>query len=670
MKIKHMRRALLCSASAMTLAMTSTVAVAQDASDEDGFLGLLVLGNNKRDVQTDTATPETVINAEEIQDRQASSIAELIDSVPGVALVNSGTPTGAGINIRGHGADGTYGANQKVQIQIDGASVGSEELYRIGTQLSTDPELYREVSVIRGTVGSFEYGSGVIGGIVKLDTINASDLTEGQMGLAGRQTLSYHGNSGARISSTILGWQPTENLEFLFNYTYREQDDYTDGDGNVVANTASEVSSLLLKGKYSFGDNADQSLTLSWNESTSDEKDVPYDAFAGNSVFGNVDRLTESKTAVLEYAYNPVGNDLLDLTATLSYADQYIEQEQVSGIPFGIQDADHRYETTKLTVKNASLFQAFGVKHNLRAGVEVLRKERLNAASAPGGTDKRLAFFAVDEIDFDNGLTVTPALRYERQNIEASNDGTNIRAGQDFDNSALMGGLSTRYEFQSGFALFGSVAYTAGFPVIDDVDYTHYPILMTQTEKAVTYELGASYDRVGVFASDDTLMAKVNFWQTRLWDYTSSGSNFMDFDQQDTKGVELEASYSHASGFYVDMNANISSGHWSKFAIPTPNRYLQRYDGMPTNNLELTLGKKFNDRLDVSWEGEFYKRFEATPGFAVHNLRASYQIDTGYLKEAKLRVGVDNLFDKQYQTHLATRPAPGRNIKVSLSAAF
>jgi hemoglobin/transferrin/lactoferrin receptor protein len=91
---------------------------------------------------------------------------------------------------------------------------------------------------------------------------------------------------------------------------------------------------------------------------------------------------------------------------------------------------------------------------------------------------------------------------------------------------------------------------------------------------------------------------------------------------------------------------------------------------MPPTNLALTLGKKFNEQLDVSWEGAFFKRFEDTPGFAVHNLRASYDIDTGFLKEAKLRVGVDNLFDKQYQTHLATRPAPGRNIKVSLTAAF
>lgn len=670
MQIKDMRGVLLCSASAMALALSAPVAKAQDVSEEDGFLGLLVLGNNKREVQTDTAAPETVINAEEIQDRQASSIAELIDSVPGVALVNSGTPTGAGINIRGHGADGTYGANQKVQIQIDGASVGSEELYRIGTQLTTDPELYREVSVIRGTVGSFEYGSGVIGGVVRLDTINASDLTDGQVGLSGRQTLGYHGNSNARISSTILGWQPTENLEFLLNYTRREQDDYTDGNGDVVSDTASEVSSLLLKGKYSFGDNAAQSLTLSFNESTSDEKDVPYDAFAGNAAFGNVDRLTETKSAVLEYAFNPLGNDLVDLTATLSYADQYIEQEQVSGTPFGIQDADHRYETTKLTVKNSALFQAFGAKHTLRAGAEILRKERLNAASAPGGTDQRLALFAIDELDFDNGLTVTPALRYERQEIEASTDGNNVRAGETFNNSALMGGISARYAFQNGFAVFGSVAYTAGFPIIDDVDYADYPTLMTQTEKAVTHEIGASFDRVGVFASDDVVMAKVNLWQTRLWDYTSSGSSFAEFDRQDTKGVEIEASYSHMSGFYVDMNANISSGHWTKFQSGTNERYRERYDGMPPTNLALTLGKKFNEQLDVSWEGAFFKRFEDTPGFAVHNLRASYDIDTGFLKEAKLRVGVDNLFDKQYQTHLATRPAPGRNIKVSLTAAF
>ena len=147
------------------------------------FLGTLTLGESKRDVQTDTATPVTVVDQEEIEDRQAGTIAELIDSVPGVSLVNGSTPIGSGINIRGFGANGTYGTDQKVAIQVDGASVGSEELYRIGSQLFTDPYLYKSVEVIRGTVGSFEYGSGIIGGVVRLETIDASDLTGGETSL-------------------------------------------------------------------------------------------------------------------------------------------------------------------------------------------------------------------------------------------------------------------------------------------------------------------------------------------------------------------------------------------------------------------------------------------------------------------------------------------------------
>ncbi|OIQ32926.1 MAG: ligand-gated channel [Alphaproteobacteria bacterium MedPE-SWcel] len=644
--------------------MTANTSAAQDVVDSDGFLGFLVLGNNKRDVQTDTATPETVINAEEIQDRQAGSVAELIDSVPGVTLVNSGTPTGAGINIRGYGADGTYGSNQKVQIQLDGASMGSEELYRIGTQLYTDPALFREVSVIRGTVGSYEYGSGIIGGVVNLETIDAADLTDGEIGLSGRQTFEHYGNGNTRVSSTILGWQPTEQLEFLLNYTYREQDNYKDGDGNEIDNTGYELPSYLVKGKYSFGEASDQSLTFSYAHTTSEENDVPYDAFGLSLFFGNVDRYIETTTSSLQYAYSPLGNDLIDLTATLSYADQYIEQDEVGNTGSALLNADHRYETTKLTVKNTSVFQAFGLGHTLRAGVEILDKERLDASSAPGGTDKRFALFAIDEIDFGNGLTLTPAMRYETQDLESSSDGTYVTAGESFSNSELMGGISARYAFDSGFAVFGSVAYTAGLPILDDFDYATYATYMTQSEKAVTYELGASYDKVGLWGDDDQLKAKVNYWTTRLWDYTSA-TNYQTVDKVETEGLEIEASYSHGSGAYVDMNANMSSGEWSYV-----DGSVADYTRMPANSMGLTVGKKFNDTLDLSWEAVLTKDIGTTAGYAVHNVRATYAIETGFLKEAEVRLGIENLFDTQYTPHLATRAAAGRNIKLSLAAAF
>ncbi len=201
------------------------------AAQDTTQLDEIILIESKRDVATDTATPTTTVDQTEIDDRQATTVAELVDSVPGVTLVNGATPRGSGINIRGFGANGTYGTDQKVLIQVDGASMGAEELYRISSQLFTDPALYREVSVIRGMVGSFEYGTGAFGGVVKAESKNASDFTDGVPGTRVRQTLQFGTNGDTTATSTILAWQPSDSFELLANYTTNQGDFYTDGSG-------------------------------------------------------------------------------------------------------------------------------------------------------------------------------------------------------------------------------------------------------------------------------------------------------------------------------------------------------------------------------------------------------------------------------------------------------
>ncbi|MEP0313954.1 MULTISPECIES: TonB-dependent receptor plug domain-containing protein [Alphaproteobacteria] len=325
------RLALLATASALLFVATQQQAIAQEqhAQAEDEFLGTIHLGQSKRDVKTDTATPVTQVDQEEIEDRQASTIAELIDSIPGVSLVNGSTPIGSGINIRGFGANGTYGTDQKVAIQVDGASAGSEELYRIGSQLFTDPALYKSVEVMRGTVGSFECGSGIIGGVVRLETIDASDLTGGEPGFAFRQTLGGATNRDGLNSSSTLALQPTENLELLANYSWREQHNQEDGHDRVIENSEFELPSYLVKARYTFGD---QNLTASYTNSETVERDKPYDSFGttGGS-FGNVDRDTVAETVSLKYNFNPASNDLVDLDVIYAYANQEIEQACVEG---------------------------------------------------------------------------------------------------------------------------------------------------------------------------------------------------------------------------------------------------------------------------------------------------------------------------------------------------
>ncbi|APZ51706.1 TonB-dependent receptor plug domain-containing protein [Salipiger abyssi] len=654
--------------------------VATDINTVSGFLGTLYLTPGKRDLSLGGAVPVTTVDAEEIEDRQAGTIAELIDSVPGVTLINGSTPQGSGINIRGYGANEAYGNDQKIAILVDGASVGSEELYRIGTQLFTDPLLYRQVEVLRGTIGSFEYGSGIVGGVVKLETKDASDFTGGVPGFRVGQSFEFSSNTAGAVSSTTLAWQPTERAEFLLNYTWRQQDDQVDGDGHEIGNSGFETPSGLLKGKFTFGQDDEHSVTLSYSRTTADEKDVPYDTFGttGGS-FGNVDRLTETSQTTLEYRYNPV-SDLIDLTATLSYADQQIEYSYVPGSspleftptwPFlrDTVNADQQYETTKLTVKNAAMFQTGIVDHTLRAGVELSRRERADndAASAPGGEDNRLAVFVIDEMRF-NGFTLTPALRWEKSEVESAT------TYGDFENDALMGGVALAYEFGNGLSVFGSYAYTEGLPIIDDLGPAAVnEWRMTTTEKSDTWELGASYASVDVFSPGDNLSVRGSYYQTELWDitsYSATGSTSPNLDRVETEGFELEASYGFASGTYVDFQ-----GSWTEGTEYADGLSDTDWRNKPGDAVGLTLGHKWGDWLDMSWEvrhtTDARDALEADlPDYTVHNLRATYRPQTGALEGTEIRFGIENAFDLDYTGNLSSRDAPGRTYKLGLSKVF
>ena len=659
------------------------------AQDDPGFLGTLVLTPGKRDLTFGTALPRTVVDDEEIKDRQASTVAQVIDSVPGVTLVNGTTPQGSGINIRGFGANTTYGSDQKIAVLIDGATVGSEEIYRIGTQLFTDPLLYKQAEVLRGTIGSFAYGSGIVGGVVKLETKDASDFTEGELGFGGSQTLEFSSNGNGFVSSTNLAWMPAEGAEFLLNYTWRDQGTLEAGDGTKIGNSSFATPSFLAKGKFTFGEDDAHSLTFSHSQTEADDKDVPYDQFqttAGN--FGRVDRLTDTKQTTLEYRFNPA-SDLFDLRANLSYADQKIDTTYIDGSspfqggqtvaafcadPFlGVICADNRYETTKLTISNRALFTSGQIEHDMLAGVEGIHKKRRDAASAPGGTDDRFALFMVDEMTI-GPVTVTPAIRYESSRIESASPLAGVP--DSYSSDALMGGLALAYDFGNGLSVFGSAAYTEGMPIIDDLSASATSQRrLALTEKSHTFEIGAEYTRLDAFAPGDSLTVRGNLYQTKLWDitsYTVAGSMGTDLDGVTSEGIELEASYGTQSGLYFDL-----AGHLGEGTEYNPDGSSAIWRNSAADRVQLTVGKKWDDTLDLSWEvvhaTDRRDALGANLGDStVHNLRATWRPEQGLLDGTEVRLGIENALDKDYVGHLSspTRKAPGRTFKVSLTQSF
>ena len=60
---------------------------------------------------------------------------------------------------------------------------------------------------------------------------------------------------------------------------------------------------------------------------------------------------------------------------------------------------------------------------------------------------------------------------------------------------------------------------------------------------------------------------------------------------------------------------------------------------------------------------------QATPGYSVYDLFATWQPHAGPLQGLRLDVGVDNLSDKAYRRHLAGIPEAGINPKATIAYA-
>ena len=89
--------------------------------------------------------------------------------------------------------------------------------------------------------------------------------------------------------------------------------------------------------------------------------------------------------------------------------------------------------------------------------------------------------------------------------------------------------------------------------------------------------------------------------------------------------------------------------------------------------------------LEIGWTGTYYdskSRVAAagggatttinTPSDIIHDVYASWTPDEGMLEGAELRLGVSNVFDEDYRTHLqntAIRRA-GRSINLTLTKTF
>jgi vitamin B12 transporter len=192
----------------------------------------------------ETAASVTIVDAEDIQQRQAETVIDALRTVPGLDVIQNGSRgTTSNIFIRGAESDQTL-------VLIDGVEVNSVTLGAADFSNLTTENIGR-IEVLRGGGGTL-YGSQAIGGVINILTQKgegaptASVSSEGGNGSTHREVLSFSGTHGIVSFSGALANIDTDGFR-SFNDGYR----------NFSANTRIDVDVLpqgTLRGFLRYGD--------------------------------------------------------------------------------------------------------------------------------------------------------------------------------------------------------------------------------------------------------------------------------------------------------------------------------------------------------------------------------------------------------------------------------
>lgn len=665
--------------------------VVEDASAGEIVTKLqrIVIGSGVDKVAIDTPQAVTVLDQEAIDDEQAMTIGELFRDVPGVTVIGSDRVGGQSFNIRGIGDLGSSDES-KIIVTIDGANKFYEQ-YRVGSFFS-DPELYKQVEILRGPASSTLYGSGALGGVINFTTKDAGDFLKDDETFAVRLKGMYDSNKEGFMTSGVVAGRINENTEVLLNGIFRRSDDYETGDGTSIAGSAIDSVSGLAKVTHYFGQNDEQSVRLSYERWQSTADDTEYSQ-TGTLGFGTIDRDITDQTVVFQYGNPASDNPYLDLNINLSYSDTTVEQDDAS-FPSTFsqlfEDTEYAYRTWQGKIENTFEHSGGSFENFLTIGTQVSYQTRIADADSgaigfhPEGTDTKFGIFAQDEFIWNDKLTIIPGARVDFVSLSPD---SSIQGASDQTEIAFSPKIAALYRINDTVSIFGSVAHTERVPTLDELFSTSgatrtYPggrtaSLNLEKEQSNAVEAGFSVSLWDIIQERDGLQLKTTAFYNDLKDLISTNPNsgqstavpyYVNIDEAEIWGVELEAAYN------------------SKYVFSTLAYSLVRgidketgdtLNSIPADTLAMTIGGRVPDYdVEFGWRGLFAAGIDtgATtgpfPGYGVHDIFANWKPQEGMLSGYELRASVENIFDKQYQNNLAGDPARGRTFKLTMNKQF
>jgi hemoglobin/transferrin/lactoferrin receptor protein len=636
-------------------------------------------------VAGDVAAPVSVVTREEIRRLQPQNLNDLLRSLPGVEADGIPRPSVQEPQIRGLGAD-------RVIVTLDGVRQNFNSGHR--GRVFFEPELLRQVDVLRGPA-SMLYGSGALGGVVALRTIEAQDVLRPGKDIGAFLSQGYDTNGGRWRSSGAAAFRHG-GFDGMVAGARNAGNNLVDGAGQTIPFSDPTTETLIAR----LGWQPVEGLRIAASVIDRNEDQIIPSAANTAATSDITSRDLSARQYQLTFEYAPPGFALVDLRGQI-YSNSIDFTEVLVNPATGRRD-ETNLDTVGFNVQNTSRFAlgAFG-QHALTIGVDGYRDEQQGLRDGaprtqfPRAEQDVIGLFVQDEITFGR-LTTILGLRYDSYDQSASGQPSR-------SNDRLSPRFTIAYRLTEWLQPFITYAEAYRAPNLSQLynSGVHFPIAVRprpifnvfvpnpdlRPETSRSIEAGVNLRFRDVATQGDSLRLRASVFRNDLDDFIETVVTATTTEQRNVtdariEGFELEALYESGSWF----------GAVGGSALRGENRTNdQPLSLIPAHKVSLSGGRRFIEsgitagaRLQLVAEQSRKPRDTQTglqpvptEGYALADLFASWQPPEGPLSALRLDALVSNLFDTSYRRLAwdsgSTRTPfydVGRNVQLRATLSF
>ncbi len=665
---------------------------------------ITVVTSKTNEKAIDALAPVSVVTKDTVQATQPTRMSDLFYNIPGVTAQDRGDDPSTAINIRGLQDFG------RVAVIVDGARQNYQRTgHNANGSFYLDPELISSLEIGRGPTANV-YGSGAIGGVASFNTKDIDDVVRPGDKWGAEAGAMIGSNKLQGYTSAFAGARVNPNIDVFGGAVYRSKQNYKDGAGTEIANTANNLSSGIFKltvrpadgHEIKFGSIAQRDMyDIGQYNRGPTTTTAPAAAIAGTSVYASD---VKNYTNTLGWKYSRPDDKLFDWDSKIYW--NRTENDQVktynNRITAGVgtctlanpgnnisgcvgDPRSYLIDTLGFDVRNTSRIDMNTWRNAFTYGVDGFQDEvtskdtRGNAnITTPSGKRTVSGGFLQWKANYAQWLEIVSAARYDSYHLSSggtSSDGSRLSPKITIGVTPVPG-ITPYLSYAEGYrapsltetVISGAHADGAGgaTPIFTCADGTtgvfcFVPNPNLRPEVGKNKEAGVNVKYDSLFNKGDSFRAKINGYQNDITDYidavqfgltTTIFGTFNKFYQYQNipsariRGLELESMYDTGSWF-VGMNASLQKGYNTQTGVGLTSVQPRR--------VSTTAGVRLIDRklvLSAQWVSasantDIPAGYVPTTSYDLINLYASYQAT----KDAVINLSVENLLNKYYRPY-------------------